>query len=138
MSTDILIVSIDSLRYAVIFSTSSLSGCLDVMVLNSKLTFSFSVSSFFCKIFVANTLAASIYCGSFSKTKACKGVFVFWRFTSQKSRDAVSNVIIDGGGTVLFQKVYMLLLYKCSPFPSIYFVSVPPPPPVVSFQSPSG
>jgi hypothetical protein len=45
---------------------------------------------------------------SFNRARACRGVLVLWRRTVQTFRSAASKVVIVGGGTVRFQKVYRL------------------------------
>ena len=53
----------------------------------------------------AMTRAASRYVTSFINISACSGVLVLVSRTTQASRPAESNVIIDGGGTARFQNV---------------------------------
>ena len=59
-------------------------------------------------MWLANNRAASTYVGSLSKTKDCSGVLVRARRAMHTSRFGASKLIMDGGGQVLFQKVYML------------------------------
>src|ERR1700741_1923445 len=75
----------------------------------------------------ANTLDASSTVGSFIMTNACKGVFVFKRFTSHWSRLLASNIAIDGGGTVNLINVYIPLLYNASPSSCLSVANTPRP-----------
>ena len=61
--------------------------------------------------------AASTNWMSFRSTSAWSGVLVEDRRATQTSRFAASKSIIDGGGEVRFQKVYMLRRCKASPVP---------------------
>ena len=56
----------------------------------------------------ANARDASTNCGSFINARACSGVFVRGRRTTQYSRVGASNNIILGGGLCRFQCVYKL------------------------------
>ena len=85
----------------------------------------------------ARCRAASTNCGSCSITKACKGVFVRERLIWQYSRSGASKAAIDGGGTVRFQKVYMLCRYSFSPRSCLY-VREYPGRLLISCQRPAG
>jgi len=66
-------------------------------------------------ILAASARAASTYVGSFHRTSAWSGVFVAGRRAVHFSRSGASNVASDAGGTVRFQKVYMVRRYRSLP-----------------------
>ena len=87
-------------------SNSITAGIVSVRyTITTESTFGTRCTNRILRVEAPRTRAASTNCVSFISTSACSGVLVRARRTVHDSRDGASNVCMDGGGAVRFQKV---------------------------------